>query len=214
MRVNKTSAIMALKHYISIFPATFCLLVSSCTQPPTKQKISTPPVEIKEAKADQVISQQSEPDTLKGSLKSEARGNIGLANVKISYYSPAVRGRVVWGGLVPYDQVWVTGAHSATSLETDQKLVIGGKVIPAGKYALFTIPGKEDWTIIINKNSQQHLADNYSEKDDLVRVLAKPEVQQVNQERLRYEIFSNAKNTGQIVISWEKLKLTLLVKSE
>lgn len=205
---------MSLKHYISIFSATFWLLVSGCTQPPTMKKISTPPVEIKEAKADQIISQQSEPDTLKGSLKSEARGNIGLANVKISYYSPAVRGRVVWGGLVPYDQVWVTGAHSATSLETDQKLVIGDKVISAGKYALFTIPGKENWTIIINKNSQQHLADNYSEKDDLVRVLVKPEVQQVNQERLRYEIFSNAKNTGQIVISWEKLKLTLLVKSE
>ena len=205
---------MALKHYISIFPATFCLLVSSCTQPPTKQKNSTPPVEIKEVKADQVILQQSEPDTLIGSLEAEAQASIGSAKIKITYHSPAVRGRVVWGGLVPYDQVWVTGAHSATSLETDQKLVIGGKVIPAGRYALFTIPGKEDWTIIINKNSQQHLADNYSEKDDLVRVLVKPEFQQVNQERLRYEIFSNAKNTGQIVISWEKLKLTMLVRSE
>src|SRR5690349_23229846 len=91
-------------------------------------------------------------DTTKGSIPSQAEMMFGKIGVRIQYYAPAVRGRIIWGGLISYDQVWVTGAHRATSLEINSSFEIEGKVLDPGKYALFTIPGKDRWTIIINKN--------------------------------------------------------------
>lgn len=202
---------MALKNNPYILFAILYLMISSCSQNPSSPKQAGSSATVKVEKAARLILQQPGPDTLKGSLKAEAEGKLGSTNIKIIYHSPAVRGRVVWGGLVPYNQVWVTGAHSATSLQTDQELVIGGTKLPAGKYALFTIPGKEEWIVIINKNWQQHLADNYSVNEDLVRVKLQPEVQQENQERLRYQILPESANDGTIVFSWEKIKVSLPV---
>ncbi len=160
-----------------------------------------------------VIQAQSEPDTLKGSLEAEAIGKIGGTEIKISYHSPAVRGRIVWGGLVPYDKVWVTGAHMATKIEFTKDVTIENKVVPAGSYALFTIPGKDEWTIIINKNWEQHLADNYDEQDDVVRVKMKPEMEDTNQERLRYAIEADSNTEGEIVFYWEKVEVSLPVST-
>ncbi|HRI80771.1 MAG TPA: DUF2911 domain-containing protein, partial [Cyclobacteriaceae bacterium] len=80
------------------------------------------------------------------------------------------------------------------------------------KYGLFTIPGKEEWTFIFNKNWDQHLADNYDKTDDVVRFAVKPEVENTNQERLRYVIESESDTTGEIVFYWEKLEVSLPVK--
>ena len=171
------------------------------------------PDELKVADGVLVIEEQSEPDTLKGSLKAEAHGMIGPAHLTIAYHSPAVRGRVIWGGLVAKDQIWVTGAHSATSLQTDHPIVIGGEQIPAGKYALFTIPGEQEWTVIVNRNWNQHLADDYSEGDDVVRFSVKPDTSGQHQERLRYEIVSDADGSGAILLTWDKLKLMLPVSA-
>src|SRR5690242_3112371 len=85
-------------------------------------------------------------DTTKKSIKSMAYSIVGVDSIKINYHSPGVRKRVIWGGLVPYDEVWVTGAHDATTLEVPKAFVVNGKEIPAGKYAFFTIPGKKEWT--------------------------------------------------------------------
>lgn len=153
------------------------------------------------------IKAQPQPDTLKGSLKAEAHGQIGNAHLMLHYHSPAVRGRMIWGGLVAYDQVWVTGAHSATTLTTDKDLLIGGKALPAGKYAFFTIPGKDEWTIIVNSNWEQHLADDYAEKEDVLRINVTPQEADQHQERLRYEITSEQQNDGALVISWDKLQV-------
>ena len=101
----------------------------------------------------------------------------------------------------------------ATTLETDKDLVIGGKALPAGKYALFTIPGEDEWTVIINKNWEQHLADKYSEKEDVLRVQVKPEELQQHQERLKYEVVEESGNEGAIKISWEKKGVTVPVES-
>jgi hypothetical protein len=159
-----------------------------------------------------IIQEQSQPDSLKGSVRAEATGKLDDTELKISYYSPSVRGRIIWGGLVPFDKVWVTGAHSATSLEFNRDLVVEGKTIVAGKYAFFTIPGKNEWTIIINKNWRQHLTDRYDPKDDVVRVLVKPEVEDKNQERLRYVVEVDTPTTGEIVMYWEKLEISLPFK--
>lgn len=145
-------------------------------------------------------------DTSKKSIKSMAVGIIGKDSVKISYHSPAVRKRVIWGGLVPYDEVWVTGAHDATTVEIAKPFIIGGKEIPAGKYALFTIPGKKEWTVIINKKWQQHLASEYDQKEDVVRIKVKPQKHSLT-ERLQYFIEGGNNKDGKIAIAWEKIKI-------
>ena len=144
-------------------------------------------------------------DTSKKSIKSMAVGVINGDSVKIKYHSPGVRNRIIWGGLVPYDEVWVTGAHDATTLEIDKPFVVGGVEIPAGKYAFFTIPGKKSWTIINNKNWKQHLAMEYDEKDDVVRVKVKP-AKNEHTERLQYFIESNKKGSV-IAVAWEKIRI-------
>jgi hypothetical protein len=118
-----------------------------------------------------------------------------------------VRKRVIWGGLVPYNEIWVTGAHSATKLVIDKAFKVGGKSIPKGKYALFTIPGEEEWTVVINKNWQQHLTDDYNTKDDLVRVKVKPIKKDNTLERLQYFIKNSGDNKGTIAIEWEKVRI-------
>jgi len=197
---------------------TICLLGLAACNSETKSDTATatqPSVEPQKKTGDEpiVINEQSEADTLKGSLKAVASGSIGSTSIVVNYHSPAVRGRVIWGGLVPFDNVWVTGAHKATNIEFSGKVRIGRTTIEAGKYALFTIPGKDQWTIIINKNWEQHLADDYSDKDDIVRIKVKPEVESVNQERLRYVIETESASKGELVIYWEKLEISLPVES-
>ena len=145
-------------------------------------------------------------DTTKKSIKSMAVGVIGNDSIKISYHSPGVRKRIIWGGLVPYDEVWVTGAHDATTIEIYKKFVIAGKEVPAGKYAFFTIPGKQEWTVIINKNWQQHLAGKYDEKDDIIRLKVKPK-KNGHTERLQYFVQKDKGNIGRIAVAWEKLRI-------
>ena len=89
--------------------------------------------------------------------------------VTIDYSRPSVRDRKIFGGLIPYGQVWRTGANSATSLKTDVDLTIGGAGVPAGSYTLYTIPSENGWKLIINKQTGQWGTD-YDEKQDLARV--------------------------------------------
>jgi hypothetical protein len=161
-----------------------------------------------EKKAEEICyNPNAKGDTSKRSIKSAAVGKIGTANIIINYHSPGVRGRTIWGGLVPYNDVWVTGAHSATSLEIDREIIVAGTVIPQGKYAIFTIPGKKEWTIIINKNWNQHLTDDYLQKEDVVRIKVKPQRLKQNTERLQYFIEDKKDGKGSIAVAWEMLKV-------
>ncbi|MEO7906259.1 MAG: DUF2911 domain-containing protein [Saprospiraceae bacterium] len=145
-------------------------------------------------------------DTSKTSINSQAVGTINGDTIKIHYHSPGVRKRVIWGGLVPYDEVWVTGAHDATTIEIAKPFIIGNKKIPGGKYAFFTIPGKKEWTLIINKHWEQHLASEYDEKEDVVRLKVKPKKAD-HTERLQYFIEPGTGNTGKIAVAWEKIRV-------
>lgn len=148
-------------------------------------------------------------DTLKKSIPKEVHAQIGQAHLMLHYHAPAVRGRMIWGGLVPYGEVWVTGAHQATAWEFNQDIVIGGTTIAAGKYAIFTIPGKELWTVIINRNWNQHLADDYNAKEDVVRVNSTPQNIATLQERLVYGIKASSDQQGILTIRWEKILISL-----
>jgi len=145
-------------------------------------------------------------DTARKSIPATASRRVNGNLLTVNYHSPAVRGRIIWGGLVPYDQVWVTGAHMATSLEVQKDFKMGGKKIPAGKYALFTIPGQQEWIVILNKNWEQHLADEYDAAQDVVRMNVKPQ-QSAHQERLMYEIDQTGENKCMLIMRWEKLRI-------
>ncbi len=147
-------------------------------------------------------------DTSKKSIKSMAVAVINSDSVKIVYHSPGVRKRIIWGGLVPYDEVWVTGAHDATTLEIDKPFLAGGKEIPAGKYAIFTIPGKNEWIIIINKQWKQHLATEYDEKEDVVRLKVKP-IKVPHTERLQYFIENGKNGQAKIAVAWERMRVEM-----
>jgi hypothetical protein len=204
-----------MKNVLVILCSTSLFLLS-CSEkkaPSEQNERKNATTEVKKEVSDVVvIQQQSEPDTLKGSLKAEAMGKIGNTEIKVSYHSPSVRGRIVWGGLVPFDRVWVTGAHMATSLEFNHDIEIGGKTIQAGKYAFFTIPGKDEWIVIINTNWQQHLTDKYNEAEDVVRLKVKPEQEEKNQERLRYVIEEESNGDGELVVYWEKVEVSVPFK--
>ena len=152
------------------------------------------------------------PANTKKSIPSEAHGQVGNVHVMIDYHAPGVRGRVIYGGLVPFGEVWVTGAHNATSITFSEEIEVEGKRIPAGKYAFFTIPGEEVWTIILNKNWDQHLADEYSAEEDIIRVEVVPETDLELQERLNYKIVESSAGEGKIYMQWEKRAVSLLFK--
>lgn len=152
-------------------------------------------------------------DTVKKkSIAMEEHAQIGDTHITILYTAPAVRGRVIWGGLVPYNEVWVTGAHRATSFEIDRDFSVGNKKIPAGKYAVFTIPGKDKWILIFNKKWDQHLADDYDAKDDVLRVEVTPVKLLAVQERLSYAITELSEKEAILSVSWETLKIGLVLK--
>lgn len=93
--------------------------------------------------------------TKRASPPATANAVINGAKISISYSSPSVKGRTIWGGLVPYGKAWRAGANEATIFETDKAIKVEGKELPAGKYSLFAIPGEKEWTIIFNKQTGQ-----------------------------------------------------------
>lgn len=140
---------------------------------------------------------------------TSAMAMIGDAHIHIDYSSPGVRNRIIFGGLLAYDQVWQTGAHMATWIETNKDLQIKGKTLPAGKYGFFTIPSKDEWTVIFNSNWEQHGKDEYDQKDDVLRFKVKPIILNDIVESLKYDVDEIDENNGLISLSWEKLKITI-----
>ncbi|WP_298310288.1 DUF2911 domain-containing protein [uncultured Aquimarina sp.] len=138
---------------------------------------------------------------------TETMAMIGDAHIHIDYSSPGVRGRIIFGGLVGYDQVWQAGAHMATWIETNKDLIINGETLPKGKYGFFTIPSKGDWTIMINKNWEQHGKDEYDEKDDAIRFKVTPTLSEEITEHLEYKVNKIDDKSGTISMAWEKVKL-------
>ncbi|MAO07406.1 MAG: hypothetical protein CL596_01695 [Alteromonas sp.] len=137
---------------------------------------------------------------------------IGDAHIHIDYSSPGVRDRIIFGGLLAYDQIWQAGAHMATWIESNKDLTIDGKVLPAGKYGFFTIPSKNEWTIIFNSNWNQHGKDDYNEKDDILRFKVKPNLSEEITEHLEYKINQVENNEGAISLAWEKVSISFNFK--
>lgn len=141
-----------------------------------------------------------------------ATGKIGGATITINYSSPAVNGRKIWGGLVPYDKAWRAGANEATVFETDKAIKVEGKDLPAGKYSLFIIPGEKEWQFVFNSETGQWGIKrtgeaNYDPAKTVLTVSAKPKAASAMSERLMYEV------TGKgFAVKWENTEVPVTVK--
>jgi hypothetical protein len=140
--------------------------------------------------------------------RKTAMAIVGNNNVHIDYGSPSVRGRMIWNGLVAYGQVWATGAHKATWIEFSEDVKINNQAVPKGKYGFFTIPYKKEWILILSKDWDMHLADDYKPENDAIRITVKPKKNKNLVEALTYEVIPNGQTKGTIKMSWENLNVS------
>jgi hypothetical protein len=134
---------------------------------------------------------------------------VGLTEIIVDYSSPGVKGRKIWGGLVPYDQMWRAGANTATKVTFSKDVTFAGKPVPAGTYAFFVIPGKSDWTVILNKKADQAgTGRDYKQDQDLLRVQVKPKAAPFR-ERLAYQVTDFTDDKATLSLEWEKLQLPI-----
>ncbi len=127
---------------------------------------------------------------------------IGGNHISIEYYAPSMHGRKVMGGLVPYGEVWCTGANWATKITTEMGLDINGLKVPKGSYSIWTLPSEKQWMLIINKQTGQfHL--NYDESEDFGRVKMNLKALSSPVETFKIELASTGANSGTLSLLWE-----------
>ena len=150
-----------------------------------------------------LIESSAQVETPSASPLATLSQKVGLTDVTIEYSRPSMRGRKIFGDLVPYGKIWRTGANMATKLTFADDVTIGGKALKAGTYALFTIPGENEWTVIFNTNYRQGGTGNYKESEDVVRVTVKPEKMPVSVETFLI-ILEEVTNTSAVIgLLWE-----------
>jgi hypothetical protein len=169
------------------------------------------------------------------SQKASAMQTIGVTDITITYSRPGVKNRKIWGDppagsaagtatlddarsrakdapIVPYGHVWRTGANEATLFEVSDNVLINGQPLAAGRYSFHTIPGKDEWTIIFNKDDGQWGSFAYDEKKDVLRVKAKPEMVAENQEWLAIGFDPVTETSARVNIRWERLRVPFTVE--
>ena len=158
------------------------------------------------ALAQQVRTPRPSP---KGSLTQ----TVGLTDITINYSRPGVKGRTIWGGLVPYDQVWRTGANEATTISFSDDVTIEGQKLAKGTYSLHTIPGRDEWTVIFNSVGDQWGSYSYDAAKDALRVKVKPQTAD-HREWLTFEIPEMTTDTATLMIRWDKLAVPVKINPD
>lgn len=157
------------------------------------------------------LASQSSPIFPQLSPSANVSQTIGTTTVEIRYHRPAVRGRLIFGGLVPYGQVWRTGANEATTIHFSDPVQVNGQKIAAGTYAVFSIPNPDHWTVILNRRARQQGAWEYDPREDVLRLDVKPKAVP-HTEWLTYEIYPASSATAYVDLYWEKVRVSLLVE--
>ena len=150
---------------------------------------------------------QAEPE--RASPHETVTGQVGEANITVTYGRPYKKGREIYGGLVPFGEVWRTGADEATTLESDRDLMLGSLHVPAGKYGIFTVPGEESWTLVVNKVADQWGAFRYDEAEDLGRVEMGVAQTEEMTEQLTIGIEAGEGSNGTLSVVWDTTSATL-----
>lgn len=141
--------------------------------------------------------------------------HIGLTDIEIVYSRPSVKGRVIYGGIVPYGEVWRTGANASTKISFSTAVKLNGTEVPAGKYALFTIPGEKEWTVIISKDTNGFGAFNYKPENDLVRFKATPvKLAETSIETFAIEFNHIRDETALLELVWERTVVPIKLEVE
>ena len=137
---------------------------------------------------------------------------VGVTEVSIDYSSPGVKGRKIWGGLVPYDEVWRTGANEVTSITFGDPVKVNASELPAGTYGIHTIPGELEWEIIFSKNTEVNGSSNYDSEKDALRIKVKPEEHHFV-ERMTFIFTDVTDNSVNVNLMWDKLKVSFKVET-
>src|SRR5450759_4859127 len=145
------------------------------------------------------------------SPKQSVTQTVGVTDVSVSYSRPLVKGRKIWGELVPFDKPWRTGANQATTVTSGDDVTVEGKKLAAGTYSLVTIPGKEEWTVIFNLDTALWFRTDYNPGLDVLRVKVKPVPAEF---RESFEIgFQNVgPDSARLVVAWEKLAVPIALQ--
>jgi hypothetical protein len=137
---------------------------------------------------------------------------VGLTDITVEYSAPTVKGRKIWGELVPYEKLWRAGANAATKVTFSRDVKIVGRSLPAGSYALFAIPTKKTWTIVFNKDiAQPGTGAGYKQELDVLRVTVTPTAIPMH-ERLGYQILDFTDTKATLTLEWEKLRVAVPIE--
>lgn len=150
-------------------------------------------------------------ETPRVSPKATVSQTVGTTDITIEYHRPGVKGRQIWGGLVPYDQPWRMGANEATTISFSDPVVVEGKELAAGTYSLFAIPGPEKWTLVINEDPEQWGAYGYDPAKDALRVDVTPEPSS-HTEWMRFNIDPVSPTSAVMTLNWENLAVPMNVE--
>jgi hypothetical protein len=154
---------------------------------------------------------QAALETPAPSPRAKVEQRVGLTDFQVEYSSPAVKGRKVWGELVPLDKVWRTGANAATKLTASRDFTFGDKPVKAGTYSLHSIPGKTSWTVILNSNPNAS-PQAYDEKLDVARVNVRPVASPAHRERLTFIFSDTTDDATHLDLEWVKVRVRVPLK--
>jgi hypothetical protein len=138
------------------------------------------------------------------SPKAKVTQTVGLTELSVSYSRPGVKGRTIWGSLVPYGEPWRTGANEATRFTTSTEIQVEGQKLPAGDYALVTLPGQDSWTVVFSSQTDMWGAMGYEPKNDVLRVSVKPVAAEFT-ERMTFTFEDPGTDATTLQLRWEKL---------
>jgi hypothetical protein len=147
------------------------------------------------------------------SPKATVTQSVGITDISISYSRPGVKGREIWGKLVPYNEVWRTGANENTTISFGDTVKVEGTKLAPGIYGLQTIPGTDEWTVILSKDAKLWGAFNYKPENDALRFKVKPQVSEFT-ERMEFSFADVTDNSTIVVLQWEKMKIAFKVEIE
>ncbi len=139
---------------------------------------------------------------------------VGLTDVTIDYSRPGMKGRAIFGDLVPFDKIWRTGANKATAISFNDDVSINGNDVKAGKYAVFTIPGKTEWTIIVNSNTELWGAGDYKKEEDVARFTVKSTQLNDAVESLTIDFSNFNQGEAQVNLSWENTRVSFPISTK
>jgi tetratricopeptide (TPR) repeat protein len=156
------------------------------------------------------LAQSALLDIPRDSQHATVLQKVGITDIKVNYHRPLVKGRQIWGKVVPYDAVWRAGANENTTISFSDPVSVEGKPLDAGIYGLHMIPGQSDWIVIFSKNSTSWGAFTYKQEEDALRVTVKPQPAELH-EALAYD-FDDVKEDGAtLTMRWEKLAVPVKI---